>query len=147
MRFLLFTISLILAALVAVYYSDLTDEDIRHAIQFDSEKLEQQTKRARKQADATVEAVNGRLKGLREEYARIRAQVNKESAGGKENFAEQTEKTVKATQELQEKITQLGNEARTQFQEQADYLQKQVKALKETVESELENQGSNGKSR
>jgi transcriptional regulator NrdR family protein len=62
MRFLLFTISLILAALVAIYYSDLTDEDIRHAIRFDSEKLEQQTKRARKQADATVEAVNERLR-------------------------------------------------------------------------------------
>ena len=54
---------------------------------------------------------------------------------------------MKAAKELQEKITQLSKEARTQFQEQADYLRKQVKALKETVENELENQGSNGKSR
>ena len=33
MRFLLFSVALILSALAAVYYSDLTDEDIRDAIQ------------------------------------------------------------------------------------------------------------------
>ena len=147
MRFLLFTISLILAALVAVYYSDLTDEDIRHAIQFDSENLDQQTKQARKHTNATIDAINARLKGLQEEYARIRAAVNKESRGGKENLAEQTEKTLTATQELQEKIAQLSKEVRTRFQEQADYLRKQVKALKKTVESELATQGSDGKSK
>ena len=147
MRFLLFTISLILAALVAVYYSDLTDEDIRHAIQFDSENLDQQTKQARKHTAATIDAINARLKGLQEEYARIRTAVNKESRGGKENLAEQTEKTLTATQELQEKIAQLSKEAGTRFQEQADYLRKQVKALKKTVESELGTQRSDGKSK
>ena len=147
MRFLLFSIALILAALVAVYYSDLTDEDIRDAIQLESRKLDKHTKQARKQADETIEAVNERLKGLREEYARIRREASKASSSGKEDLAEQAEKTEKAAKELREKIARFGKEARTQLQEQADYLQKQVKALKERIERELDNQGADGKRR
>ncbi len=147
MRFLLFSIALILAALVAVYYSDLTDEDIRDAIQLESRKLDKQTKQARKQAEETIEAVNERLKGLREDYARIRREANKASSSGKENLAERTEKTEKAAKELREKIARLSKEARTQLQEQADYLQEQVKALKERIERELDNQQAGAKSR
>ena len=145
MRFLLFFTGLILAALAAVYYSDLTDEDIRDAIQLESRKLDKQRKQARKQADGAIEAVNERLKGLREEYARIRREANKASSSGKENLAERTEKTEMAAKELREKIARLSKEARTQLQEQADYLQKQVKALKERIERELDDQGADGK--
>ena len=147
MRFLLFSIALILAALVAVYYSDLTDEDIRDAIQLESRKLDKQTKQARKRAEETIGAVNERLKGLREEYARIRLEVNKASKSGKDDLAERTEKTQKAAKELREKIARLSEEARIQLQEQANYLQEQVKALKERIERELDKQQASGKSR
>ncbi len=146
MRFLLFSIGLILVALVAVYYSDLTDEQLRHAIEVNSITLERQTKQARKQAGEKIEAVNERLKGLQEEYTRIRREFNKTSQSGKEKLAARAEKTEKATAELREKIAKLSKAARSRLQEQADYLQKQVQALKERVEQELDNQGAGDKS-
>ena len=147
MRFLLFSIALILVALAAIYYSDLTDTDIHDAIQLESRKLDKQTKQARKQADQAIEAVNERLRGLREEYARIRREANKASSSGQEDLADRTEKTEKAAEELREKIARLSEEARTQLQVQAHYLQDQVKAFKEKIEREMDNRAADGKSR